>query len=90
MTQKKLNKSKLVVIMLAILLVIALVYIAFDKYSSYRQMQYIKAYQEGYNQGVYNMVLSLYQQTENCQPTTVNLGNVTRQVIDVGCIAPSK
>lgn len=83
---KKLNKSKLAIIVLLGLLVFSISYIIFDKLQDYKQSQYTKAYQEGYNQGVLNTVLSLYQQTENCQATTVNLGNFTRSVIDANCV----
>jgi|GEM_PF-2808891 hypothetical protein len=86
MEQNKINKSKLAFVLLAILLLIAIGYIAIDKWQDYKQLQYIKAYQDGYSAGVYNAVVSLYQQTEKCQATTINVGNATRQVADAACL----
>ena len=81
----KQHKSKLmiiVIIVLIVLFILALGYIFIDKWQESRQSELIKIYQ----QGISDTVLSLYQQTENCQITTVNLGNATRQVVDVSCI----
>ncbi len=82
----KSNKSKFVVIVLVVLLLIAVGYIIYDKVQQRRQTQLLTALQQGYNQGIYGAVLSLYQQTEKCQVTTITLGNLTRQVVDVACI----
>ena len=71
---------------LGILLVLSVGYIAFDKYKTSQETQLLTAYQDGYNRGVQEAVVSLYQQTNNCQGAVINLGNVTREVFDTACL----
>ncbi len=78
-------RQKLLMILMVVLLIGAIGYIAVDKYNDTMlraQQQYALA---GYNQGITGAITSLYQNTENCQVATLNLGNVTRQVADVEC-----
>jgi len=82
----QINRMKLLVIVLAVLLVVTVAYTVNDK----MQQQYIvtlqSAYQEGYNEGVRGAVTSLFVQTNNCAPTVITIGNSTRQLIDTACL----
>ena len=80
------EKSTKIIMILSILLVFSVVFIAVDKYKTSQEKQLLTAYQTGYNQGVQEAVVSLYQQTNNCQPTVINLGNVSRQLFDTSCL----
>jgi len=50
--------------------------------------QIVESYQNGYNKGTENSVIGLFQQTSNCQPTYIWIGNDTKQLIDVACLQP--
>tara|TARA_Y100000310_G_C19974611_1_gene487017 strand:+ start:167 stop:451 length:285 start_codon:yes stop_codon:yes gene_type:complete len=80
------KKFRLTITILAILLVLSVGYIAIDKYTTSREQQLMATYQGGYNKGVQDAVVSLYQQTNNCQPATINIGNLTKQIFDVACL----
>ena len=81
----RIGNKKLVVI-LAVLLVLAVGYIIVDKVQRARTTQLLTTYRQGYQQGLIDTVLTLYQQTEKCQTTTINTGNATRRVVDVTCL----
>ncbi len=80
------KKFRRTIIILAILLVLSVGYIAIDKYTTSREQQLLATYQGGYNKGVQDAIVSLYQQTDNCQPATINIGNLTKQFFDVACL----
>ena len=80
------DKSTKTIMVLGILLVLSIGYIAIDKYKTGQEKQLLTAYQNGYNRGIQEAVVSLYQQTENCQAAVINLGNVSKQVFDTSCL----
>jgi len=80
------NKSKTIILALALLLIVSVGYIIFERFQEAQQQLYLQAAQSGYNKGIQDTVVSLYQQTNNCQLTTINIGNVTRQIVDVECV----
>jgi hypothetical protein len=50
------------------------------------QQEIISSYQDEYNNGAEDFVVQLFQQTLNCQPTNIWIGNNTKQIIDVTCL----
>lgn len=80
------EKTKFIILILAIALGIAIGYILFDKYNELRGREIFGAYREGYNQGVTDTITSLIQQTQDCSSVNINLGNFTRKVIDINCL----
>lgn len=80
------NRYKVLIIVLTILLIISSSYIALEKLSAMKQEIYNIGFQDGYNRALEDAILTLYQQTENCQRTTIRVGNLTREIIDVKCI----
>ena len=80
------DKQKIVIIILAIGLVITVQYSLLDKWSISEQQQKILTFQQGYNQGLKDAVSALYKQTENCQQSTIAVGNITKTVIDIACL----
>jgi hypothetical protein len=75
----KMNKERVIIYILAILLVISVGYTVIGWIQG-------SAFQAGYNKGITDAVVTLYQQTSNCKATTINIGNITRQVIDTSCL----
>ena len=80
------KKQTILIIALAALLVASLIYIGVDKWQDKRQQELITVYQQGYSQGITEAVTALYQQTQECKTTTINIGNITRQVVDADCV----
>ena len=80
------TKMKLMLGVLIVLLVAALSYIGVDKYNQSQTEKMVKIANEAYTSGITGAVVSVYQQTENCQIATLKLGNVTRDIVDVACL----
>ncbi|MBI2133749.1 hypothetical protein HYU11_03650 [Candidatus Woesearchaeota archaeon] len=76
------EKLKVLIAALSVLLMLALGYIANGKLEAIRT----DAGKEGYGQGITAAVVAAYQQTENCQVATITMGNLTKQVVDVECV----
>ncbi len=71
---------------LTFLLIILAGYIIMDKYLELRERENIETFRQAYTQGVIDTITSLIKQTENCNPTTINFGNFTREIVDKACI----
>ena len=82
----KMSREKIIISVLVILLIISVGYIVVNSFVEKLQAEAQQAFQNGYNQGINDAVVTLYQQTENCQPATIRIGNVTREVIDTACL----
>ena len=80
------EKKEILLWILAVALIVAVVYIAVEKLQAKQFQELMKAYQQGYQKGLTDAIATLYAQTENCQVTTITLGNKTRQLIDTACI----
>lgn len=51
-----------------------------------RQQELTEAYQNGYNKGLTDAAVTIYKQTDNCQSTTVTIGNLTKTIFDLSCL----
>jgi len=74
------------ILILAVALVGAISYILLGKIQANRQIQLQQIAQQGMNYGLQQTIVSLFQQTDNCQVANIYLENVTRQVIDIACL----
>lgn len=83
---KESNMFKIATIILSIVLLLVIGYVSYDKYSNYQQTKLQQVYNIGYNDGIADSVVQLYQNTNNCAVATINLQNITRSVADVDCI----
>jgi len=81
------SKQKLLIIILAITLTAMFVwFVIIDNYIIPTiQQEITNSYQNGYNAGVENSIIEIFQQTSNCNPTYIWVGNDTRQLIDILC-----
>lgn len=81
----KLNQ-KTVVVFLLVLLVLALAYIVFDKYTDYRAQEQFEVYQEGIQVGYEQAILQMMQQLATCQPVPLYAGNQSLNAVAVECL----
>ena len=85
------NKQAIIIMSLAVTLSVVFVwFVVIDNYVIPTQQQVMfDAYQNGYDQGISDSITELFQQTANCQqPTSIWIGNNTKQLIDVACLKP--
>lgn len=83
------DKQKLIIIGLAATLFIVIMqFVIIDNVIvPVIQQDIFDAYQNGYNKGAEESIVELFQQTSNCQqPTSIWIGNNTKQIIDVTCL----
>lgn len=80
------NKQKIIIIILSTSLFILIQYVIYEKIVESRQQELSTAYQNGYNKGLTDAATAVYKQTENCQATTVTIGNLTKSIIDLSCL----
>ncbi|MBS3076733.1 hypothetical protein J4233_00510 [Candidatus Pacearchaeota archaeon] len=79
-------EQKRLVFILLVLLVLALGYIAFDKYVDFREQEKLKVYQEGMQYGYQQAVVQLMQQLATCQQVPLYAGNDTINAVAVECL----
>ena len=79
------RNTRLTILALTVLLLFSATYIVNDYLDERRDAQLQDAAQQGYTLGVSDALTTAYQQTDNCQVTTITLGNVTRQIVDFAC-----
>jgi hypothetical protein len=80
------SKQKIVIIALSIALFAIAQYFAIEKVSEANQKKMSDVYQNGYDQGLKDAVTTLYEQTKDCQTTTIFVGNLSRQIFDIACL----
>lgn len=80
------NKSKITIIALSVALFSLGQYVIYEKITESRQQDLVNTYQAGYNKGLTDAIVAVYKQTENCQTTTITLGNLTKTVFDISCL----
>ena len=77
--------QKILIIALSIGLIITLQYFVLDKWISSINLDMVQNSQDAYNQGIIDAVSVIYKQTDNCQSTQINIGDFTREVVDISC-----
>lgn len=83
------NRQLIIIVSLAVTLSVVIVwFVVIDNYViPSQQQQMFDTYQNGYNQGMTDSIKQLFQGTANCQqPTSIWIGNNTKQLIDVACL----
>ena len=84
------NRQKLMVATLAVLLLCALGYIGYDKWLAANLENLQAAANQGYAAGVRAALSEAYDQTKDCQITTITIGNASRQIVDLACVPKTK
>lgn len=80
------NKQKITIIVLSVALFTLAQYVIYEKIIESRQQELVKVFESGYNKGLADAAVAIYKQTENCQTTTVTIGNFTKNVFDLSCL----
>lgn len=80
------NKQKITIIALSIALFALAQYVIYEKITESRQQELSNAYQNGYKNGLTDAAVAVYKQTENCQPTNITIGNLTKTIFDLSCL----
>lgn len=80
------RKTSIVVTAMAVLLAVALSYIAYDAYAEIQLAEKISVYQQGLQAGYEQAVAQLFQQASSCQPVPVFFNNQTINMIAVECL----
>ncbi|MBW2980916.1 hypothetical protein KY360_05865 [Candidatus Woesearchaeota archaeon] len=83
---KKPDKQKLTLMILAVLLVLAIGYIALDMYMGVKQRQQMGIFQQGMRAGYEQAIKQLMEKAPACQPIPVYAGNQTVEFIAVDCL----
>lgn len=83
------NKQKITIVALSAALFALAQYVIYEKILESRQQELANSYQDGYKKGLTDAAVAVYKQTENCQTTTIAIGNFTKTVLDVSCLKVS-
>ena len=84
------DKQKIMIIGMIIALFLMGQYIILEEFQNEKKQEIIDAQQISYKQGVKEVLVTLYEQTENCHISTIVTGNLTKQVTDVRCLKSEK
>ncbi len=83
---RSMNKTTITILVLAVLLVAAVVYISIGKYNQIKQTEQLNTFQQGAQYGYQQAVLQLAQQAATCQQVPVQVGNQSISLVAVECL----
>jgi hypothetical protein len=86
---KKMKSETRLKLIIAVLAVILAAVLGLNVWGAYKQSQIVQLQSvanQGYNIGVSDALATAYQQTSNCQVTTLSIGNATRRIVDFDCV----
>lgn len=85
MIQFKESKKIIIIVSSLGVLFIVLQFYFLDYWDQKRLEEYANAFQNGYDLGVDNSVITIFNNTEDCMVTTIFVGNNSKQIIDFSC-----
>jgi hypothetical protein len=80
------NKQKITIIVLAIALFLLIQYLLFDQMLESRNHEITESFQEGYVEGAADAISEIFVQIEDCQISSLTIGNYTKSIIDYSCL----
>ena len=83
---RKLEKKGRLIVFLIILLLIAVGYISYDKYTGFQQEKRFSVYQQGAQLGYEQAIIQIAQQAATCQQVPLRIQNQTLNIIAVDCL----
>jgi len=86
MYNRKLNKQKLIIIGLSIALGLTSFYVVMDILIVFQQLQIIESYQQGFDDGAVEVVSRLFDQTQFCQISKIEINNKSKSLVDISCL----
>ena len=85
MVQFKEDKNKIIIVGLAGILFIILQFYLLDYWEQQRLIEDTDLFQKGYDFGLENAVITIYNNTQDCNVTVIFVGNSSKQIIDFSC-----
>ena len=80
------NKNKIIIFALSVGLFLLAQFVLYEKVSESISQDLTNSYENGYLQGITDAARLVYDQTENCQPTSVTVDNMTKNLFDLSCV----
>jgi len=82
-----LKKDKKIIAIVGIsgALFIFLQFYLLDYWEEQKLIEYAEVFQKGYNWGLENAVYTIYNNTENCNVSSIFVGNSSKYIIDFSC-----
>lgn len=81
------KKINIAVLVLAVLLVLAVSYIVYDKFALWKQQKDLSTFQTGAQYGYEQAVAQLHEQAKSCQQVPINYNNETINIVAVECLS---
>ena len=82
----KMDKQKITIIALSVVVFLFSQYIILDKFLEQNQDNLFRSFQNGYQQGLTDGVSSIFDQTENCEVASITIKNSTKEIFDFACL----
>jgi len=61
-------------------------YLILDNWNELNKQKMDNFYQLGYEDGLFNSLNSIFQESENCQEVLITIGLEVRELVDINCI----
>jgi len=81
---------KIAVIGLGVALVLTFQYFIIQDWFENQEELLLESYMGGYEQGMSDTMISLFEKTQDCKLTTLIVNNFSRQILDIQCLQPQK
>lgn len=81
------KNSRTAIVVLAVLLLAAIVYIVVDKLQEFREQEKQELLRQGAIAGYQQAIKQLLQEVQTCRPVPVFINNASVEVIAVDCLA---
>ena len=83
----KVDRQKIIISILAVLLIILSGYVAFDTYQKINQKEQFVTFQRGVQYGYEQSIIQLMRQVSTCQQVPIYVQNQTVNLIAVECLS---
>ena len=85
MVEIKKEKNKIILVSVCCVVFIIFQFFLLDFWEQQRIEESAIAFQRGFDFGLENAVFTIYNNTENCQITTISVGNDSKKLVDFTC-----
>jgi len=81
-----LKKINYVFIAISIASFLVIQYLILDSWNQSTQKKMDEFFQSGYEEGLFEAIRTIFQQTDDCQIAIINIENDTKQLLDLDCL----
>jgi len=78
--------KKIIIIGIAGAIFLIVQYYVVEQLTQNKQEELIDAFFQGHEKGIDEVISLLYNQTENCKPVPISIGNNSKVLFDISCI----